>query len=880
MDTTPVMPLASNAGKVGDVYRDILEWSGPLPRWQSELLRRVLRGKELTTEDVSELAEAAVAENEQQASSYAALSEADLPSVAASNEQRLLVSVSQVRNVNALRPDQTLKFGQQLTVVYGDNAAGKSGYCRVLKKVYRARVVDDILGDVRSEVPAEGKPSATFTTKTVGGADELVQWVDGTTVAGAGRFAVLDSSCSQTYLRGGTLAVGPAGIDVLDRFASEIDRVKRSLASSAAAVQPVKKTLQHLENDTEAGHFVRSLSSSTSDAAIATFAAWSPEQEAELQRVGAEVTAGNASTPSARRVELKARSEALQALRDGFASALQRVSADAVADLKRAIAADVEADAALKAAQALGDEDVSGDRLTGNAWVDMVRTAARFVQSIDSDSAAAFSLDGRCPLCWQLLDGKAQARLQRFRNHLEGAARKAKEEAARQRDELQLRLDVAAPALNAQDEAFLVQNSGLAGRLRALAANIDAHRGAIQKSMSSGDSPAMPDVDIAALDDLRVVCTRIDAERAALPATDAVATEQLAALSKQRGELAARKALAAAIEAIREFVKNTREYQRLHSAEAAINMRAASNKAKELHVKHMTDQYAKLVDDELRELRFRRQKPVLAQKTDKAKVEVKPLVSAEMKHLAAEKVFSEGERTAIALSCFLAELKLGSDPSGLIFDDPVSSLDHGVREHVARRLVTAAKERQVIVFTHDLAFLADLREQARKIQGVACEFRTLSATEHAVGLVEDDEPFGARNVGKRLRALKTVLVLAETASKRGDLQALRMQGREFYERLRSTWERFIEERLFAEVVQRLERNVIVGALPKVVYSAELAENVHEGWRRCSTAIEAHDHAPSAGQQSYSLEEMKQDLQRLMDADEAAKKAQAGARVVN
>jgi hypothetical protein len=670
--------------------------------------------------------------------------------------------------------------------------------------------------------------------------------------------------------------VGPAGIDVLDRFAREIDRVKRSLASSAIAIQPVKKTLQHLENDTEAGRFVRSLSSATSDAAIAAFAVWSPEQEAELQRVESKVTAGNASTPSARRVELKARSEALRALRGRFATALEQTSADAIANLKRAIAADVEADAALKAAQALGDDDVSSDRLTGNTWVDMVRTAARFVQSIDSDSAAALSLDGRCPLCWQQLDGKAQARLQRFRNHLEGAARKAKEEAARRREELRLRLDVAAPALSAQDEALLVQNAGMADRLRALAVSIDAHRGAIQASLSSGDWPAMSSIDVAALDDLRSVSTHIEAERAALPTTDAVAAEQLATLNKQRSELVARKALAAATEAIREFVKNTRQYQRLHSAETAISTRAASNKANELHAKHMTDRYARLVDHELRELCFRRQKPVLAQKTDKAKVEVKPLVSAEMKHLAAEKVFSEGERTAIALACFLAELNLGNDPSGLIFDDPVSSLDHGVREHVARRLVAAAKERQVIVFTHDLAFLADLREQAKKIQGVDCEFRTLAATEHAVGLVEDDEPFGARNVGKRLRALKPVLVLAETASKRGDLQTLRTHGREFYEQLRSTWERFIEERLFAEVVQRLERNVIVGALPKVVYSAELAEKVHEGWRRCSAAIEAHDHAPSAGQQSYSLEEMKQDLQRLVDADEVAKKAKGGA----
>ena len=57
---------------------------------------------------------------------------------------------------------------------------------------------------------------------------------------------------------------------------------------------------------------------------------------------------------------------------------------------------------------------------------------------------------------------------------------------------------------------------------------------------------------------------------------------------------------------VRQFVRNTLEYQRLKAAENAINTRAASNKAAELHAKHMTDRYADLVDHELRELRFRR----------------------------------------------------------------------------------------------------------------------------------------------------------------------------------------------------------------------------------------------------------------------------------
>ena len=74
--------------------------------------------------------------------------------------------------------------------------------------------------------------------------------------------------------------------------------------------------------------------------------------------------------------------------------------------------------------------------------------------------------------------------------------------------------------------------------------------------------------------------------------------------------------------------------------------------------------------------------------------------------------------------------------------------------------------------------------------------------------------------------------------------------------------------MFAEVVQRLERNVTPGALSRVAYSKELAERVQEGWRRCSNVIEAHDHAPAAGTQSFSVEEMQEDLQLLVVVEKA------------
>jgi wobble nucleotide-excising tRNase len=72
---------------------------------------------------------------------------------------------------------------------------------------------------------------------------------------------------------------------------------------------------------------------------------------------------------------------------------------------------------------------------------------------------------------------------------------------------------------------------------------------------------------------------------------------------------------------------------------------------------------------------------------------------------------SEGEQTCVGLAAFLAELATASHKSALVFDDPVTSLDHRWRERVAERLVEEAKVRQIVVFTHDMVFVNDLHDK-------------------------------------------------------------------------------------------------------------------------------------------------------------------------
>jgi wobble nucleotide-excising tRNase len=69
-----------------------------------------------------------------------------------------------------------------------------------------------------------------------------------------------------------------------------------------------------------------------------------------------------------------------------------------------------------------------------------------------------------------------------------------------------------------------------------------------------------------------------------------------------------------------------------------------------------------------------------------------------------ESIVSEGEHRCLAIAGFLTELATSPLKSALVFDDPVSSLDHLHRGSLAKRLAEEALVRQVIVFTHDLVF--------------------------------------------------------------------------------------------------------------------------------------------------------------------------------
>ena len=201
-----------------NVLEEILSWSVSRPSWQRDALRRLVINGDLDDEDIDELAELLKG-------AYGLVEIADpIPLEASHIPERIeagqpvsLTSIFHHKGVNALAQDQTLKFGPGLTLVYGDNAAGKTGYIRILKSACRARGQEPILGNVTSGTSPHS-PVVSIKYK-IGENSEDNEWSGDGEDEYISRVSVFDTQSASVYLTEKTdVAFRPFGLDLFDKL--------------------------------------------------------------------------------------------------------------------------------------------------------------------------------------------------------------------------------------------------------------------------------------------------------------------------------------------------------------------------------------------------------------------------------------------------------------------------------------------------------------------------------------------------------------------------------------------------------------------------------------------------------------------------------------
>src|SRR3972149_1555591 len=203
-----------------NIFSELFSLSKDLAPWQNEAIRRMfVQGGSLPQKDREEIFEIALVEHGLKEASTPfgdlMLKAPDLPAPPVAGQKLTLVGVRGLTNVNALKSDQRLPIGKQLTVIYGHNASGKSGYARVMKKAFHARAVEAILPNVY--VAGKSGPASAVFEIEENGVVRDEKWGDGSPAsAGGSRFAVFDAKCGRVYITvSSELSFLPYGFDII-----------------------------------------------------------------------------------------------------------------------------------------------------------------------------------------------------------------------------------------------------------------------------------------------------------------------------------------------------------------------------------------------------------------------------------------------------------------------------------------------------------------------------------------------------------------------------------------------------------------------------------------------------------------------------------------
>lgn len=221
-------------------------------------------------------------------------------------------------------------------------------------------------------------------------------------------------------------------------------------------------------------------------------------------------------------------------------------------------------------------------------------------------------------------------------------------------------------------------------------------------------------------------------------------------------------------------------------------------------------------------------------------------------------ILSEGEQRSIALANFLAETSLDKNNICIILDDPVSSLDHKRRELISNRLVEESKKKQVVIFTHDLTFMLSLKERCEK-ESLEFNFTKIIKINNTTGIIQDDIPWIGMPVSKRITYQRDKLQKLKKQYKQitpetpESLIIYQESTKTWCMFLRETWERIIEEILLNGAVERFSPAIQTQRLLKATFTRELYETIEKGMYDCSNWV--HDRASGLGEYIPKPEEL-------------------------
>lgn len=815
------------------ITEDILEWIATLPNWQQKLSYVLIDKRSITEEELNEIYELFKVEM--------SLSEGDLSSYeihehAYEVEESHVIKwrgVENLHGVNRLKSGQVLNVSDGLTIVYGENGSGKSGYTRLLNNAFISRGDQEILNNIYSDHSEEISADFKF---SVDGKIEVYHFPDRKDDYPFKSIRNFDAkSASDDMNRETTIDFAPSELSFFDKLLSACGDIQKKLDEERNAKKIDNPTLKFFTIPGKALEQMEGLSFNSDINALKEMFAVTEEEKNQFEKIKTE-KAGLIALDINRQIS------AIDQVVDVLKTAIckidlfkQVISVENIEIYNEQISF-LNKSMLLQKTDGLAMLETEGIELLGSQeWKQFISAAKGYYDAI--------SQHDRCPLCGQKIDETEL--IFKYWKYLESDAEKnikIGKEALKNTKDVLNNLDLVFLNRSSVQEQWLLDNykNETEEISSAFKKAVDIRKGLLD---AIDNNAPICKIEYE-LPDINGLITKINEKRKGLN-QDRV-NKRIAECEKIEQEYIDKTKVLDLIPTITSYI----EYLKWDSKaeKSKIKTRGITTKQKDLFEKYVTDDYLDVFAEECKKLNANFDVEIVSRGSSG-----QTLKKLQIRGTAPGKVLSEGEQRAISIANFLTEVRMDSRNVGIVLDDPVCSLDHKRRSLIVRRLLEEALKRQVVIFTHEITFFMELKTEAEK-NDVVMEQKTIRNYCNEPGDISSLIPWQGMNIKDRIGKLKNDLQSIVSLYNSGDMDRYYYRAKEWCELLRESWERAVEEILFGDAIQRYNPCVQTQRLRKAPFTHELYSELEQGMTECSAWC--HDQARAINGDIPTLDDLK------------------------
>ncbi|MBW2077995.1 MAG: AAA family ATPase [Deltaproteobacteria bacterium] len=773
----------------------------------------------------------------------------------------LLRSMYDIKGVNKLAENQTLDFSKNITVVYGENASGKSGYSRILKALGQSYEKETkVLCNVYCNEETSQNAKIDY---VLHGKNDKFDWDGACASSDLQNISVFTNNCVNISLDSKReLLVTPIGFHLFSLVSNELDNLA---AIHKDKINHFKKEIEWLEDlheGTEIHAFLKELDADSSKEDLEKVGSYSGKEEEALnnlqknkQGLNKELLQIQITSFQNQIRELEDIESKIETSRDVFSSSDWKDMGDHLATIDE-----------LKKKEQKGLKEIAEERgiefYESEEFATFIKAADEYIKKLGKEDYPRDE-EEICIYCRQKLAGKdARELLTSYRLLLRDPTQARIKEHTRLFSALHSKLKsidtelvLHHPSFGKNGKGEPIQPTFLKKFSQDMKGFLDIAETQVKKQIQKKNY----DINYDEISNfLEQKIKSIDKILEAKKETLVKIKEKESELDQQINELLDRKKLNQKYSEVDEIITGLEIANMLESVSKSFNTDPISRKTSEARKNLIAENFGDIFETEIKGLRRSDIKVNLNFRTDKAK---SFLIQDIASDYPLPDVLSEGEQKAIALAEFLTELQLDKSKAPVVFDDPVTSLDHKIVDEVARRLVDLSNERQVIVFTHSIIFFNSVRHMSELPRFKDLEFKYYETETdlESAGILHESPTLREDSFNNYRAEINRILNLTKEEREQREIE-LAIDG---YNKLRPAIEVFVEKEMFKETVKRYRKNVALTSLEKV--NGGLIDKhkvrLYDIFEKCCEYIEAHS-SPDGLQAKPTLTELKMDFDEV------------------